>query len=124
MGSGRSLSAWSLTPKRRKRSFGGKRKICRVWTLKLSFKLSGAMAHRDPEADLPVSTRYRGIVKLQATTAGVCRDTAEAPFQHPGAVNSSVRTPAWQVKHDLSLPKTRGNAILSFEPLGIRATWD
>ena len=109
---------------RRKRSFGGKRKICRVWTLKLSFKLSRAMAHRDPEADLPVSTRYRGIVKLQATTAGVRRDTAEAPFQHPGAVNSSVRTPAWQVKHDLSLPKTRGNAILGFEPLGIRATWD
>jgi hypothetical protein len=57
--------------------------------------------HRNPgpEADLRVSTRYRGIVKLQATTAGVRRDTAEASFQRPGGVNSSVRTPAWQVNH-------------------------
>ena len=29
-------------------------------------------------------------MKLQAITVGVRRDTAEAPFQRPGAVNSSV----------------------------------
>jgi len=53
---------------------------------------------RLPEANLPVSIPYRDIVELQATTARVGPDTPEAAFQRLAAVNSSVRTPARQVK--------------------------
>jgi hypothetical protein len=55
--------------------------------------ISGRSRDRDraggrlPEADLPVSTRSRGIVKLQTTTAGVRLDTAKAAFRL-GAVRS------------------------------------
>ncbi|MFL6354900.1 MAG: hypothetical protein ACJ74Z_24045 [Bryobacteraceae bacterium] len=46
---------------------------------------------RLPEADLPISIPYRGIVDPQTTTAGVGPDTPEAAFQRLAAVNSSVR---------------------------------
>ena len=70
-----------------------------------------------PEANLSVSIPYRDIVELQATTAGVGPDTPEAAFQRLAAVNSSVRRPARQVKRDVPLPKTAGNAIQNLEHL-------
>jgi hypothetical protein len=59
---------------------------------------------RLPEADLPVSTRSRGIVKLQTTTAGVRLDTAKAAFRL-GAVTASTRSSRWRPRHHRPLDR-------------------
>jgi hypothetical protein len=50
----------------------------------------GPVAGNDPKPTSASRRGTKGIVKLKATTARVRRDTAEAPFQRPGAVNSSI----------------------------------